>query len=293
MDAVPARIDTDVKLRDGRTLGYAEYGDPAGTPVVLFNGAASRLFYPLDDAIVRAANARIITVDRPGIGRSDFKPQRTLLDWPDDIGELTDALGVHRFAVAGASAGGPYAAACAYRLPERVTALGLISSLAPFDIPEATQGMARAYRMIPLLTRYVPWLLTLSQSVMMRNPEAVWKQFYRRLPEADKAILRAQSTVDFKAMLVQDIPETYRSGAYGVVWDTIVLTRPWGFRAADITVPTYLWQGEQDVNVPPAMGAYLARTIPQCHAWFIPNEGHLMYLKHAQEIVSILVAEGK
>jgi pimeloyl-ACP methyl ester carboxylesterase len=97
-----ARIDTYVTLRDGRMLGYAEYGDPAGTPVLLFNGSASRLFYPLDDAQVRAAHARMITVERPGIGRSDFKPQRTLLDWPDDIGELADALGVHQFAVAGA-----------------------------------------------------------------------------------------------------------------------------------------------------------------------------------------------
>jgi pimeloyl-ACP methyl ester carboxylesterase len=96
--------------------------------------------------------------------------------------------------------------------------------------------------------------------------------------------------VDFKALLVRDIPETYRSGAYGVVWDTRVLTRPWGFRAADITVPTYLWHGEADRNVPPAMGAYLARMIPQCQARFLPNEGHLMYLNHAQEIVSSLVA---
>lgn len=41
------------------------------------------------------------------------------------------------------------------------------------------------------------------------------------------------------------------------------------------------------------MGAYLARTIPQCQARFIPHEGHLMYLNHWQEIVSTLVAYGR
>jgi pimeloyl-ACP methyl ester carboxylesterase len=257
--------------------------------VVFFNGSASRLFYPLDAGQDRAAHARIITVDRPGIGLSTFKPQRTLLDWPDDIRELADALQVHQFAVAGASAGGPYAAACAFKLPERVTALALISSLAPFDIPEAIHGMTRAYRMIPLLTRYAPWLLTRAQALITRNPEAAWKQFYRRLPEVDKASLRVHSSVDLHALLVRDVAEIYRSGPHGAVWDTRVLTGPWGFDPADIAVPTYLWHGEQDVNVPLSMGSYLARTIPHCQARFIPQEGHVMYMNHWQEIVSILV----
>ncbi len=150
--------------------------------------------------------------------------------------------------------------------------------------------MTRAYRLIPLLTRYVPWLLTLAQRVIMRKPETAWTQFYRRLPEADKASVRAQRSVDFKALLVRDVAEIYRSGPRGAVWDTRVLTGPWGFDPAAITVPTYLWHGEADRNVPPGMGAYLARTIPQCQARFLVNEGHLLYLNHAHEIVSSLVA---
>lgn len=70
-----------------------------------------------------------------------------------------------------------------------------------------------------------------------------------------------------------------------------VLTGPWGFDPADIPVQTtYLWHGEQDRNLSLAIGSYLARTIPQCQARFISNEGHLLYLKHWHEIVSILVA---
>jgi pimeloyl-ACP methyl ester carboxylesterase len=279
-----------VTLRDGRALGYAEFGAPAGQPIFLFNGSASRLFYPMDNSVASSLNARIITVDRPGIGLSDFKPGRTLLDWPDDLQELADALGLEQFAVAGASAGGPYAAACAFRLPKRINALALISSLAPFDVPEIAAGMTTAYRMIPVIARYAPWLLTLLQGFILRNPEGAWNQFYNRLPECDRDILRAHPDLDMKAMLLSDLPEIYRQGSEGTVWDMLVLTRPWGFSPAAITVKTHLWQGEQDVNVPPKMGRYLARAIPNCQARFIPNEGHLTYLNHWPEIVAALAS---
>jgi pimeloyl-ACP methyl ester carboxylesterase len=288
MNSPAARSEKRIELNDGRSLGYAEFGKPTGNAIFLFNGSASRLFYPLDNTLAISANARIITVDRPGIGLSTFKPHRTLLDWPADVRELADALGLDRFAVAGGSAGGPYAAACAFKLPERVSALGLISSLAPFDIPQISQGMTPAYRMIPAIAKYTPWLLTFVQWFIIRNPEGAWKQFYARLQECDKAILRAHPELDMKAALVRDLTEIYRGGPQGVVWDTILLTRPWGFSPAAIRVKTFLWQGEQDLNVPLTMGRFLAKVIPNCDARFIPNEGHLTYVNQWQEIVLAL-----
>ncbi len=152
-----------IKLQDGRSLGYAEFGSPTGKPIFLFNGSFSRLFYPLDDSIPIAANARIITVDRPGFGLSTFQPNRMILDWPTDLAELADALGLDRFAVVGGSAGGPYAAACAFKLPDRLTALALVSSLAPWDAPEISKGLTPLYRMFPVIAKYAPWLLTFAQ----------------------------------------------------------------------------------------------------------------------------------
>ncbi len=262
MNISTTNSEKHITLTDGRSLGYAEFGSPTGTPIFMFNGTSSRLFYPLDDSVAISAHARIITVERPGIGLSTFKPNRTLLDWPDDIQQLADTLGIKQFAVAGGSAGGPYAAACAFRLPERVTALA----------------------------KYAPWLLTLSQSFMLRNPEGMWKQFYSRLPECDKAILQAHPNVDMKAVLLRDLPELSRQGPQGVVWDMRVLTGPWGFSPAAIKVKTHLWQGEQDVNVPLNMGRFLARAIPNCEARFIPNEGHLTYINHWQEMLGPLWA---
>ena len=58
----------------------------------------------------------MISPDRPGIGLSDPKPGRTVLDWAADVSELAEHLGLQRFSVMGWSMGGPYAAAVGYAL---------------------------------------------------------------------------------------------------------------------------------------------------------------------------------
>ncbi|MFN2241868.1 MAG: alpha/beta fold hydrolase, partial [Anaerolineae bacterium] len=79
-----------ILLSSGRRLGFAEYGDPEGEPVLYFHGApSSRLLHP-DEEITRSLGARLIILERPGFGLSDFQPGRRLLDWPDDVIEAAD-----------------------------------------------------------------------------------------------------------------------------------------------------------------------------------------------------------
>jgi pimeloyl-ACP methyl ester carboxylesterase len=133
-----------ITFRDGRTLAYAEYGDPDGKLVFYFHGTpGSRLEHHSDDAIARERGARIITADRPGYGHSDFQPHRTFLDWPDDVVQLADALEIERFAVCGWSGGTPHAAACAYKIPDRLTNVCLFSGTA---LPSASPVFCAAWR---------------------------------------------------------------------------------------------------------------------------------------------------
>lgn len=121
-----------IRLADGRKLGYAEYGDPAGKPLMYFHGLpGSRLEAKLTEPTASRVKARVIGVDRPGYGLSDFKPQRALADWPNDVSELANALGLDRFAVLGVSGGGPYALACARKIPARLSAVGVVGGLGP------------------------------------------------------------------------------------------------------------------------------------------------------------------
>src|SRR5690606_14168411 len=106
-----------IALRDGRTLGYAEYGVADGKPVLVFHGSpGTRLQVRAAHRPALARGIRIIAPDRPGLGLSSRLPGRRIADWPDDVCELVDALGIDRCPVIGVSGGGPYAAACAWRL---------------------------------------------------------------------------------------------------------------------------------------------------------------------------------
>ena len=101
--------DHSITLRDGRRLSYLEFGALDGEPVLFFHGTpGSRLFYHPDESILINLGIRLITVDRPGYGRSDPKPNRTYLDWPDDVEQLVTKLKLDRFAIAGHSGGGPH-----------------------------------------------------------------------------------------------------------------------------------------------------------------------------------------
>ena len=106
-----ARITRQVKFSDGRLLGYDEYGNPDGQPLFFLHGSpGSRLDWLFLDPDSAAAelNARVIAVDRPGRGLSDFQNGREIVDWPDDVSELADALQLDQFALLAISGGGPY-----------------------------------------------------------------------------------------------------------------------------------------------------------------------------------------
>ncbi len=153
----PETTDRTLRLRDGRFLGYAEVGDPDGRPVLYFHGfPGSRLEARLTHAAAAGGGVRVIALDRPGMGLSTHKPGRGFLDWPDDVAEAADLLGIERFAVAGLSGGGPYTAVCALKLSQRLTGAAIISGVGPFDAPEATVGMSRQNRLIFALGRRAP-----------------------------------------------------------------------------------------------------------------------------------------
>ncbi|MEM8863860.1 MAG: alpha/beta hydrolase, partial [Chloroflexota bacterium] len=132
-----------ITLKDGRKLAYSTYGsEPEGKPIFYHHGwPSSRLEGANYGDAATKLNGRLIAVDRPGIGRSDLKPNRKLLDWPDDLSELADQLGIDQFYVLGTSGGGPYVAACAYRIPDRLLGAGIVAGLSPMTNPKTKEGM--------------------------------------------------------------------------------------------------------------------------------------------------------
>ena len=138
-----ALYNQTLRLPDGRTLGYAETGSRGGMPLLIIHGSpGSRLDSLYSNAFdLGDLNVHVAALDRPGMGLSDFQPRRTFMDLSKDVCALADHLGWMRFALIGVSGGGPYAAACALALPDRLTRVGLVSSVAPLDVPGVMEGM--------------------------------------------------------------------------------------------------------------------------------------------------------
>ncbi len=274
-----------ISLPDGRQLSFAEYGDPRGRPLFFFHGfPGSRYDGAHTGQVAAGMGIRLIAPERPGMGYSDLKPGRKLLDWPEDVCFLANSLHLETFGVLGYSGGGPHALACACRIPERLTVTGVMAGVGPVTEPGALQGMAKNNVQIFSLARKAPWLLNL---------------LYRmQVPVDDKKLMQAaaaqMSKPDVAAMqqpmvlqdIVKDFNEAFRQNTKGVVQEGALFGSDWGFQLSDIRATVHLWQGEEDTNVPAAMGRYQAGNIPGCIAKFYPGEGHIsLVTNHIREIL--------
>lgn len=285
----------EIGLRDGRTLAFIERGSATGTPVIYCHGVPSarvEAHLIVDDSVALALGLRIIVPDRPGMGRSSYQPGRRIVDWPQDVAELADALGLDTFAVLGSSGGAPFAAACAARMPNRVRALGLLGGVAPPDAPSIMHALSRPMRVMLRLARVAPPLLRglfrLNLRAIRRGGPAATRRMLAYAPEPDLRLLLKSAVRDG---FVACFEEACRQGARGPVAELALIARPWGFELSEVTVPALLWHGEQDLNVPVANGRYLASAIPRCRAVFYREDAHLSVpLNHQREILGALAA---
>jgi pimeloyl-ACP methyl ester carboxylesterase len=281
-----------LELLDGRRLGFAEYGRPDGDPCFYFHGhPGSRFEAEVAHEVAASAGIRVVALDRPGYGLSDFEPDRTILSWPRDVEAVADRLGLGRFAVLGASGGGPYALACGHAFPERVSRIGLISSIAPYQAAGAAEGMRwqnrvgfKAGARFPPLSRLIMWSMARQ---LRRDPERTLDAIVTAMSPSDVEIARRP---EIRQMLRADVTEAFRQGSRGAARDVVLLGSPWGFGLGEITPPVLLWHGENDVLATLEMGRHLARSIPDCRPTFYPAEGHLIGFEHMPEIVRAFAA---
>ena len=278
-----APVSRAVLLPSGRRLGIAEQGDPQGVPILFFHGfVGSRLQCPPDGTIAASVGVHLIAVDRPGIGLSDRVPGRRLLDWAADIKMLVEVLHISRFAILGWSAGGPHALVCSLLLPRQVVALGLASPMGGWFVGKgATHQVSKEARGITLLVRFCPWALRpvfkVLQWRLAHQPQRVIEDQLRQLPPTDQTTL---GDPHLRRMLIETAGEAFRQGVGGVYDDTLAVARPWGFLPAAVHTPTWLWQGDADTSVLPALAEELAKKLPHCQAMVLPGEGHFLLFTH-------------
>lgn len=270
-----------VTLSDGRQLGYAEFGDPGGAPLLLCHGFPnSRVFGALFDAAGREEGVRVITPDRPGMGVSDPAPERSLTDWPADVRDLLDALDVRRTAVLGVSGGGPYALVTAAVLDDRITRAGVACGVGPMaSVGPRERAWYYTARFAPPASKLALWFLGRRAT---RDRESFLESLAEDAAPADRALWTGEVGRVVHASMVES---TRNHGIDPLVRETAIYGGSWGFDLADVEVPVYLWYGKADALVPPEMGLYLARKLPTAEAHVYPDLGHLSIFRRNETAI--------
>lgn len=236
---------------------------------------------------------RVVCPDRPGIGRSDPHPERTIAGYAADVTGLADAMGFERFAVLGYSGGGSYALACGAKLPERVSAVGIMAGVGPLDRPGARESLTKADQMLidlsikrPLLAR----LITFGFSKVARfAPSVVLKTLSEELSEPDRLFLERRMGSKAGADLISTIVEAFRQGSGGPVVDIRLLGQPWGFPLEEVSVPVHIWHGENDLDTPIHHAEDMEARLAHAKLHRLKNTGHFSIQDHYGPMLDTLL----
>ncbi len=282
-----------MRLKDGRELSYAAIGPSGGRPVLFFHSLPGSHVQPsFVPELMRKYGIRLIAPDRPGFGRSDFQPGRTVGDWPGDVAQLADALGLERFSVLGISAGSPYVLACCASIPERIDRAAIAIGITPEDHASIIHGAVPA----PIgwavrRSRRVSHVIhTLLIAGMKRKPERALAALSKSPSEADTRLFSQPEVGEFIIALSLAAAER---GVQGWVYDDWLLNRPWGISPSEIPASLALdfWIGGDDPAVPRAHAEELARSIPGARVHVFPGEGHFSVIfNRADDIFGAFVA---
>lgn len=293
----PANLPPKIlQLKTGPHIAYSEYGDATGTPVLFCHGwPSSRTMAELTDAAARELGVRIISPDRPGISASAFVANRKLIDWPPLVRDLADKLSLRKFRVLAISGGAPYAYATGWQLPERVSAIAIVSGAPPIVDLVDEAGLLRLYRWMLALYRRQPQLLRalfyLARPIASLRPPMRLRPFFLKLLKlqpCDAAALRDSAA--FEACF-ESQRRAWRVSAKGVMADAEIYAQPWGFRLEDVDVPVRFWHGTQDRAFSVEVAKRVAKRLPHCTARYVENEGHYsLPIRHVREILQDLIA---
>ena len=256
------------KLPNNRLLGFSQYGNPNGKPLLFFHGLpSSRLECAEWAPLATKHDIHLIGIDRPGMGLSTFQPNRQILDWPADVLRLADHLSLNEFSVIATSGGSPYSLACAYALPrDRLRCVGVLEGAGPWHL--GTKGTLLIGRVAWNLWAWAPWTfkavyertaVPAARDADLERLNRIWGQAMERMREKDRRVFEDKGV---RRLTVEGFRAAFIGGAEGPAHEVRLLTRDWGFRCEDVGFEgVKLWYGDEDTNTPLRIGQWMAERL--------------------------------
>jgi pimeloyl-ACP methyl ester carboxylesterase len=258
----------DLDLPGGRRLVVHDTGESGASDelTLVWHHGSPQTGALLEPLLAAAAGRaiRLVSYARPSYGGSSPNPGRDIASAAHDVEQVANALGLNRFAVMGASGGGPHALACAALLRDRVIGAVCLASPAPHtDAFDWYAGM---------VSPGGPRAATAGREARAR---------YAQTEEFDPKQFTASDWAALEgtwAALGRDAGEAGAAGPDGLIDDDVALVKPWGFDVREISVPVLLVQGGEDRVIPPSHAEWLLRAIKSSELWMRPRDGHISVL---------------
>jgi pimeloyl-ACP methyl ester carboxylesterase len=281
--------DGTIRLRDGRALAYAEWGDAAGTPVLHVHGIpGSRLERHVGNDAYARLGIRYVTVDRPGYGRSDPHPGRTFTSFAPDVEQLMDTLGIERFRIVAVSGGAPFALSIARALPSRIESIAIVSGVGPSDRPGALDGIDLTERINYWAAPRYPRATTAVTGAILRSAARL-SQVFADIAARGVAGQGVAARAPAARIATEQLREALRQGARATVDENAMCARPWGFQPEDVATPVRLWHGDRDRVCPLHHAEHLASALPNATLTVL-HGGHMIVLRCIEDVLRALVA---
>jgi pimeloyl-ACP methyl ester carboxylesterase len=264
-------------------MAWSEWGPADGAPVLFSPGAATSSSLGFAANALERLGARLIAVDRPGLGGSDAAPDRTLLDGAADVRALAAALSLERPAIVGFSQGAPLALACA--------AAGAVSAVAVVSGTDELAGPALRGMLPPQIKGQLDLAEadpSAAEAVFRGMTAAMLIEMVGGSPEVDLVVYREPA---FAAAFAAALDEGFVRGPDGFARDTLLAMHRWPFEPAEIRAPVHLWYGRLDGSPfhSADRGASLARRIPGAACTVIEGAAGAILWTHGAEILAALL----
>jgi non-heme chloroperoxidase len=254
-----AELSTDVQMR------YAEYGDPAGEPIVFLHGFTDSWFsFSPVLAHLDAAKYYVCMPDQRGHGNSSApEAGYSVAEFADDAIALLDIIGLSQVTLIGHSMGSMVAQRVAVKAPKRVKRLVLIGSAANTVSDEQNEFLA----VVNELTDPIP------------------EEFAR---EFQTSTIHRPVTDAFIAGV---IAETMKLSAR--VWQATLgalVTSSASSPVEQIKAPTLILWGQSDTVWPQSEQDILAARIPRAELKIYADTGHALHWEQPDQFAHDLEA---
>jgi pimeloyl-ACP methyl ester carboxylesterase len=276
--------DEVIERPGGRQVAFADFGPGDGTAVLWCHAGPGSRHEPAYVAeAAAAAGLRLVGVDRPGYGRSNPQPGRSIADWVPEALAVADRLAIDRFVTVGLSTGGAYALAVAAVAPERVLGVVLCCSLTDMRCEEARATVSRPHA-------HTVWDAPDRNAAIAAAVEPHGRNGRQTVETAEGPPLapsdQAMITSRWGQLWLEDVPNMFAHGLEGYADDRIADGPGWvSFDVTSIGVPVIVLHGARDVIADVIHAQHTVGLIPGAECRIIDSLGHFSII---DEIVPTL-----